>query len=147
MKVRWFGPSLFSFANLVMMSSAPAKSEGDARYASQDPFIQLTLSHTISTPNCIRSALFLRRTQLLSVLTEDSLRYVGAHVHNIFIFIFKPVYLLLLRYAMQGVVQCDFSFVSYFTSFLTSVATRKCAVLNFIIKDHQRRKFWIIDKL
>ena len=42
------------------MSSAPAKSSGDARYASQDPFIQSTLSHTISTPNCIRSAFFQR---------------------------------------------------------------------------------------
>ena len=28
-----------SFAKLVMMSSAPAKSAGDARYASQDPLI------------------------------------------------------------------------------------------------------------
>ena len=43
-----------SFAKLVMMSSAPAKSAGDARYASQDPFIQPTFSHTISTPICIR---------------------------------------------------------------------------------------------
>ena len=29
-----------SFAKLVMMSSATAKSAGDARYASQDPFIR-----------------------------------------------------------------------------------------------------------
>ena len=49
------------FAKLVMMSSAPAKSAGDARYASQDPFIQSTLSHTISTPICIRSAFFVRK--------------------------------------------------------------------------------------
>ena len=28
-----------SFAKLVMVSSAPAKSAGDARHASQDPFI------------------------------------------------------------------------------------------------------------
>ena len=35
------------------MSSTPAKSAGDARYAYQDPFIQSTLSHTISTPICI----------------------------------------------------------------------------------------------
>ena len=28
-----------SFAKLVMMSSAPANSAGDARYAFQDPFI------------------------------------------------------------------------------------------------------------
>ena len=32
-------PGSFSFAKLVMMSSAPAKSAGDARYMSQDPFI------------------------------------------------------------------------------------------------------------
>ena len=57
-------PGSLSFAKLVMMSSAPAKSAGDARYASQDPFIQSTLSHTISTPICIRSAFFLRSTQL-----------------------------------------------------------------------------------
>ena len=56
-------PGSLSFAKLVMMSSAPAKSAGDARYASQDSFIQSTLSHTISTPVCIRSAFFLRRTQ------------------------------------------------------------------------------------
>ena len=31
-------PGPLSFAKLVMMSSAPAKSAGDARYASQDPF-------------------------------------------------------------------------------------------------------------
>ena len=33
-------PGPLSFAKLVMMSSARAKSAGDARYASQDPFIQ-----------------------------------------------------------------------------------------------------------
>ena len=33
-------PGSLSFAKLVMMSSAPAKSAGDARYVSQDPFIQ-----------------------------------------------------------------------------------------------------------
>ena len=32
-------PGSLSFAKLVMMSSAPAKSAGDARYVSQDPFI------------------------------------------------------------------------------------------------------------
>ena len=32
-------PGSLSFAKLVMMSSAPAKSAGDARYMSQDPFI------------------------------------------------------------------------------------------------------------
>ena len=45
------------------MPSAPAKSAGDARCASQDPFIQSTLPHTISTPICFSSAFFLRRTQ------------------------------------------------------------------------------------
>ena len=63
--VRSFDPRFsLSFAKLVMMSSAPAKSARDARYASQDPFIHRTLSHIISTPICIRSAFFLRRTQL-----------------------------------------------------------------------------------
>ena len=32
-------PGSPSFSKLVMMSSAPAKSAGDARYTSQDPFI------------------------------------------------------------------------------------------------------------
>ena len=32
-------PGSLSFAKLVMMSSAPAKSVGDARYVSQDPVI------------------------------------------------------------------------------------------------------------
>ena len=32
-------PGSLSFAKLVMMSSTPAKSAGDARHASQDPFI------------------------------------------------------------------------------------------------------------
>ena len=44
-------PGTLSFAKLVMMSSAPAKSAGDARYASHD-----SLSHTILFPICIRSA-------------------------------------------------------------------------------------------
>ena len=60
---RSMSPGSLSFAKLAMMSCAPANSAGDARYASQDPFIQSTLSHTISTPICIRSAFFLRRTQ------------------------------------------------------------------------------------
>ena len=33
-------PGSLSFAKLVMMSSAPAKPVGDARYASQEPIIQ-----------------------------------------------------------------------------------------------------------
>ena len=36
-------PGSFSFANLVIMSFATAKSAGDTRYESQDPFIQSTL--------------------------------------------------------------------------------------------------------
>ena len=56
-----------SFAKLVMMSSAPAKSAGDAIYASQDPSIQSTFSNTISTPICIRSAFYLRRIMKLLV--------------------------------------------------------------------------------
>ena len=55
-------PGSLSFAKMVMMSSAPAKSKEDARYASQDPLIRL-MSQTISTPNAVRSAFFLRRTQ------------------------------------------------------------------------------------
>ena len=51
-------PGSLSFVKLLMMSSAPAESAGDARYASQDRFIQSTFSHTISTPICITSALF-----------------------------------------------------------------------------------------
>ena len=36
-------PGFLSFAKLVMMSSAPANSAGDVRYASQDPFIRSRL--------------------------------------------------------------------------------------------------------
>ena len=46
-----------SFAMLVM-SSAPAKSAGGARYASQDLFIQSTLSHAISTQTSFPGRLF-----------------------------------------------------------------------------------------
>ena len=55
------------FATLVMMLSTPAKSAGDASYASQDPFVDRStvMSPTISTPICIRSTFFLRRTQQL----------------------------------------------------------------------------------
>ena len=37
-------PGSLSFAKLVMMSSAPAKSAGGARYASQDPFIHSVIN-------------------------------------------------------------------------------------------------------
>ena len=66
-------PGSLSFAKLVMMSSAPAKSAGDARYVSQDPFIHSIsmLSHTISTPICIRSVFFLHRMQRSNVPQQD----------------------------------------------------------------------------
>ena len=54
-----------SFAKLVMMSSAPTQSAGDARHASQDPLINLLidrLSHTISTPNAIRSGFCIQQS-------------------------------------------------------------------------------------
>ena len=57
-------PDSLSFAKLVMMPFAPAKSAGEARYASQDPFI-LAINvrcPIISSQICIRSAFFLRRT-------------------------------------------------------------------------------------
>ena len=56
-------PGAPSFAKLVMMSSTPAKSAGDTRYGSQDPFRIRWFSHTISTPNATSSAFFLRRTE------------------------------------------------------------------------------------
>ena len=66
----------FSFAKLVMKSSAPRKKfVGDARYTSHDSLIhssrQSMLSHTILTPISIRSAFFLhvRQMQLLRNLT------------------------------------------------------------------------------
>ena len=45
--------SSLSFAKLVMMSSALAKSAGDARYASQDPFI-----HSLTVPYNLDSNLY-----------------------------------------------------------------------------------------
>ena len=60
-------PGSLSFAKLVMTSSAPLKSAGDARYASQDPFIdacnQRYYVYPIQSlrPILIRSAFFLRR--------------------------------------------------------------------------------------
>ena len=62
-------PGSLFFASSAMMSSAPEKSAGDARYVFQDPFIQSTLSHTISTPIMISisSAFLLRRTQQLTM--------------------------------------------------------------------------------
>ena len=58
-------PGSLSFANFVVMSSAPGKSARDARYTSQDPFVQSTLSHTISTPVLlgVRSSFVADRSQ------------------------------------------------------------------------------------
>ena len=72
-----------SFAKLVMMSSTPAKSAGDARYAFQDPFIQTTLSHTISTPICIGvRSFYVERNNVISpqhdVLRSDEVNQYTA---------------------------------------------------------------------
>ena len=51
-------PGSLPFAKLVMMSSAPAKSEGVARYASQDPFIvpyNLDSKRNTPFPSCCES--------------------------------------------------------------------------------------------
>ena len=66
-----------SFAKLVIMSSAPAKSANDARDASQDPFTHST---------CIINAFFLRRTQLLLI----ELFY---HISVCFLYFVYPVYI------------------------------------------------------
>ena len=60
-------PGSLSFAKLVMMSSTPAKSAGDASYSVRVPrsIHSLTdhLSHTISTPIRISTAFFLHQMQ------------------------------------------------------------------------------------
>ena len=58
-------PGSLSFAKLVMMSSAAAKSAGDARYASQDPFIHSMTDCPIQSrlQSVLLSALFLCQTQ------------------------------------------------------------------------------------
>ena len=78
-------PGSFSFAKLAMMLSAPAKSAGDARYAS----IHSLLSLAISTPICIRSAFFLRRTQQMGMINmdcnmdkDDKLSFVNAVIQR-----------------------------------------------------------------
>ena len=63
-------PGSLSFTKLVMMSSAPVKSARDARYASQDPFMQSMLSHTIATPICISNVFILRRMQQEMILLK-----------------------------------------------------------------------------
>ena len=74
MGVRLISPGSLSFAKLVTMSSAPAKSAGDARYAFQ--FIQSTLSHTISSPICIRSVLSTSNT--INIITSNNQRLGSA---------------------------------------------------------------------
>ena len=44
-----------SFAKLVIMSSAPAKSVGDARYTSQDPFIHYPIQSRLQSVLGVRS--------------------------------------------------------------------------------------------
>ena len=70
-------PGSLSFAKLVMMSSAPEKSAGDVRYASQDPFIHGNQRRPISTPICIGGTFFLRRTQKSVKRRKKSLQTDG----------------------------------------------------------------------
>ena len=66
-------PGFLSFAKLVIMSSATAKSAGDARCTSQDPFIHsLIVPHNLdSKRKKIMSAFFLCQSQLLSPVYRD----------------------------------------------------------------------------
>ena len=63
-------PGSLSFAKLVMMSFAPAKSAGMPDTGPKiRSFRQSTLSHTISTPIFIRSTFFyVERNKLISAL-------------------------------------------------------------------------------
>ena len=58
-------PGSLSFAKLVMMSSALAKSAGDARYASQDPFIHCPIQSRLQSVLEVRS-LYVERNGLNS---------------------------------------------------------------------------------
>ena len=58
--------SLF-FAKLMMMSSAPEKSAGDARYATQDPFIHRLIQSRIQFVLGVRSFYVERRTWLMAL--------------------------------------------------------------------------------
>ena len=66
-------PGSLSFAKLVMMSSAPVRSVGDATYISQDPLIQSTFSHRISTQSVlgVRSFYVERIYLFISVFIVD----------------------------------------------------------------------------
>ena len=57
-----FIPGSLSFAKLVMMSSAPAKSAGDARYKSQDPLNSINVAGPIQSG--LQSAFFLRQNAI-----------------------------------------------------------------------------------
>ena len=48
-------PDSLSFAKLMIMSFAPAKSAGDARYAPQDPFIHLYISLYVERNDCVNT--------------------------------------------------------------------------------------------
>ena len=48
-------PGSLFLVKLVMMSSAPAKSAGDARYASKDPFIHCPTQSRLQTQLGVRS--------------------------------------------------------------------------------------------
>ena len=52
-------PDSLFFAKLLMMSSAPAKHTGDARYASQDPFFHLLIDRlTVNEPYNLNNNLY-----------------------------------------------------------------------------------------
>ena len=58
-------PGSLSFAKLVMMSHAPAKSAGDARYASQDPFIRCIIQSRLQSVLGVRSFYVERNDEML----------------------------------------------------------------------------------
>ena len=66
-------PSSLSFAKLVMMSSTPAKSAGDARYVSQDPFSCCPIQSRLQFVLGVRSFLGPGRTRANFVYLSDTL--------------------------------------------------------------------------
>ena len=69
--------SSVSFAKLVMMSSAPAKSAGDSRYASQDPFIHGNQHYSIQSrlQSVIGvSSFYVERNKCNIIITKISLK-------------------------------------------------------------------------
>ena len=74
-----------SFFKLVMMSSSPAKSVGDARYISQDPFIREFIQHC-PIQSLLQSVLGVRSSTSdavinLFLLTHYGPRGVYTHLH------------------------------------------------------------------